>query len=1602
MARFTIYSKDSQSKRYSGEPQYHGSYMGVDYVEFRSVSSPVLIPWEIGDYIDYSRTGMRYKLYSLPMPKKVGRAGAYGASFEYSNVQFYAATKELEIAPFRDLVTDDNRIHFSTRPEVATYEDVHGIARRTQACMDDLYPNRWRIEVVETDDADLAALLTETKEFSVSNGSCLDALSQIYDLWKNIGWIHTYDPVSDTDIITIGKANVRTSDNTTDALAYGLGKGLTSIKKAAANSEEFATRLYVYGSDRNIQTRYYNGLDILNKDSVDIRNLMIPLEKWGKTDGLPDARKAYLQADDEIVEKYGLIPKTIYFDGSEHEEIYPSIIGLTESKVRAAMIESGNGGSSLLPPDTDERIDKVLGCSQPYDNGDKDSVEATPTFLLAIRQLGFDLHEQGKLTDAGHAVISMKSGDCAGREFVVKSFDGSSRYPNIVLERFWDDSLGMGFPNGIYRIEPEDEFVLLDIPMPDYYIKLAQDRLYEAAERLLADYTRVSAFYEPGIDPIRVSVAGKILRAGMYMQVYDEDIVDTEDKKDYVLIDTITIDEKSNPALYSVTLREQKRSVRTFGSLESMIDDAKESAKVGLKRERMYTDRRFRSSEETLAMLKSAFTNFSEGINPVTVNTIALLVGDESLQFKFTKALTNLTDVECPLTYDNTTKQLAASSISYIKHMTLGVSAVSSSRVASEFKGWRIPTYSEVLEDTEARYVYIKASKSSTTGAFVMSKTAIGMEDVSGYYHFLVGVLNSEYNGMRDFVTLYGFTEVLPGQITTDILRSANGNLVIDLANAVISAQNGAKVEGALVIGSGSSGLTNLSEWSGKQEEIDDAKSAADAANAATKTLEAEIGDVKSGLTESVAEINARLDGVVENYFEEGAPALDKKPVTDWIAASDDDDYELINHVGDTYTNIEEYVDDATTPDAGKSWRWCWCDDSSITDKIEVTDKEGVTRYLHWHPIADSDAVKALLEASKAKTAADRKSKTFIIVPEPPYSEGDLWVQGSTGDILRCKKARGENEGFYALDWELASKYTDDTKANEAMDEAASAKEVAETAKAATDALDNDGLFTVAEKRSIRKALKDINPSINSATIPIEWSVTSMETIEGNAWTEITDKSDRDYGWYVSDMHEANGFTIVKINFRVNVKSDVDVYIKSRAEGNYDYTLLSKLDITLNQSDTYQTTARVADTTRGSQNIERKYTFTDVAVGNHFVTVMYRKDSSSDTQPDNGYFKVETYKFAEGSLGDWMSIVQEKGLDIVICDPAVDAADELFSYLDNTGNVWENVSDEVPEGFRDEVYRLFAAYYKEVSAILVDTATSDLDYLSDAMKQGHTIVDNGLVMTSLVAVGDTENPSTANVGAFMNGSDFAEDTEHGKLMHALGIPLTTEDGDEDLEARSKEAKTRMYEDGTIKSTSLELQDGCKIGDVVIKDGQIYVETSQNGSILLSKTGLIARQKDGSFTELGTCGSQAISIIGKNAPGQCYLNEDTYRIAAQINAEDGYHAIHCLSGVFAGLRPATKVINSAGTSASPNTLTALDFSVLVNVASGTCYIQLPTSPLDGQEYVIESKVAMKITASQNIYQFYSGTTVSQVTTSGKQVLRFKYYASANQWTCIIMA
>lgn len=380
MAKFSIYSSNGRTVRYTGTPKYNGTYLKVSYLEFSEIASPVKIEWEVGDYVDYPRTGLRYRLYSLPQPKKSARTGAYGGAYTYSNVQLHAATKELEIALFQDLVLDvEKNVHFSTQEDLSTYEDVYGIAARLQASMDAFFPNAWVFRVMdldETEDADLLELLRTPKEFSLSNGTILGALNNIYNTWEGIGWIHTYDATLQRDVITIGRPNKRDSSNTTSQFVYGLGKGLTAIKKSYTNTDEFGTRLYVYGSDRNIPAKYYNGKAICNAESVNIVNLMLPLSSWGKSvdpvtgETRPDPFLAYIE-DPIKVAKYGLIPRKVYYNGSDNDEIYPSVKNITAGRLRTAKAEAGDDTyvpSTAIYPD-EERMDKVSSCVNPSDDG---------------------------------------------------------------------------------------------------------------------------------------------------------------------------------------------------------------------------------------------------------------------------------------------------------------------------------------------------------------------------------------------------------------------------------------------------------------------------------------------------------------------------------------------------------------------------------------------------------------------------------------------------------------------------------------------------------------------------------------------------------------------------------------------------------------------------------------------------------------------------------------------------------------------------------------------------------------------------------------------------------------------------------------------------------------------------------------------------------------------------------------------------------------------------------------------------------------------------------------------------------------------------------
>lgn len=177
----------------------------------------------------------------------------------------------------------------------------------------------------------------------------------------------------------------------------------------------------------------------------------------------------------------------------------------------------------------------------------------------------------------------------------------------------------------------------------------------------------------------------------------------------------------------------------------------------------------------------------------------------------------------------------------------------------------------------------------------------------------------------------------------------------------------------------------------------------------APEDANAELNAYKAVVTQDIELLQSQIDGQVESWFYDYTPTLTNLPASEWTT-----DALKEAHIGDTFTNTQEYVNDTTTPDAGKSWRWL--------------NKGGV---YGWYLIADTDATKALALAGDAKDTADNKRRVFVLQPTPPYDEGDLWVNATYGnyadEILRCETPRASGASFSIEDWTKASKYTDDS-----------------------------------------------------------------------------------------------------------------------------------------------------------------------------------------------------------------------------------------------------------------------------------------------------------------------------------------------------------------------------------------------------------------------------------------------------------------------------------------------------------------------------------------------------------------------------------------------
>lgn len=566
----------------------------------------------------------------------------------------------------------------------------------------------------------------EEKTINYNHIFCSEALPTIADTFKTE---YEIDPA----IKTIHLRKVEYNKGEPLPLEYGKGKGFVpGLGRSNKDGNRPVTILYVQGGEQNIDFSKYGS-----------KELLLPKNQRLEYEGrayVSDAEGLYIKRADTTL-------TDVQEDSLDCSHISPKRVGSV---------------SNVVVSDKEKNFYDFIDSSIPD-----------------------DLNFEDYVIEGNNMTVIFQSGMLAGsnKEFEVKYVHKERKF--LITPQEID---GQIMPNDIYKPNLGDKYAVFGIQLPDAYIcnnltkEGASWDMFREAAKYLYENEDPKFTFKGELDSIYskkrwLSIGGKI-KLGGYILFKDPQFIPEGIKiritsiKEYIHRPYSPIIELSNTTT-GVTVSSELNKIE---SNEVKTDNQ-------YKNSIQFTKRRFRDAKETISMLNDALLHFSGSISPISVQTMSLLVGDESLQFRFVNNKTNPTQVEYLVTYDSKKKVLSAPG-GILQHMTIGIDTLSSGHKASEYKFWDIEKYtSPTLTETVGYYLYVKANKNGTTGTYVLSKNAIKLEGVEGYYHFLVGILNSEFEEDRSFVELFGFTEILPGRITTDRIVSSDGLNFMDFVN---------------------------------------------------------------------------------------------------------------------------------------------------------------------------------------------------------------------------------------------------------------------------------------------------------------------------------------------------------------------------------------------------------------------------------------------------------------------------------------------------------------------------------------------------------------------------------------------------------------------------------------------------------------------------------------------------------------------------------------------------------------------------------------------------------------------------------------------------
>lgn len=570
------------------------------------------------------------------------------------------------------------------------------------------------------------------------------------------------------------------------------------------------------------------------------------------------------------------------------------------------------------------------------------------------------------------AKVHFKSGNLAGYEFEVHAYDHATHKFTLVKQT---DDRGNVFPSETspaFQISKNDTYKVLDIAYSRDIEEAAEKKLAEDGNKYYDQNSQPKVQYS--VNVTKAFIENKlalsdgitnVFAPGDYLPIKDDEI--GVDKSIRIKSFTRNV---LDPYDYSLTISDtQTKGDITTRVISDLVDIDKVLTINNLK-DPAQARANWRSSREVLNMVFDPETGgyYKDKITPESVDTMMLSVGAKSMQFGL------INTVFEPNFQGN--PNLFKWKGGVLTHYTID---------PDKARSWVLADGTTALQQDVPYYIYAVCNRDYSAGTMSISTTQHKVEESPNVYFFLIGILGSidADTKVRAISLTYGFTTINGRFIKTGRIESADGTTYFDLDQSEI---------GGRIVFTQNGQEKTLEELGSEAMESKDF-----------------INNTLPGILD---EIKAQLDGQIEQHFYQIDPSPlstapgseDGVPNSGWTDSTTKE-----NHLGDLYYN--------TT--SGKVWRYV---------KIQWRPKPGYApgTFYVWQELQDSELAQAIAIANEALKLGKEKNRIFTSTPVTPYDVGDLWVQGATGDIMRCKTAR-ESGAFTSSDWEKASKYTDDS-----------------------------------------------------------------------------------------------------------------------------------------------------------------------------------------------------------------------------------------------------------------------------------------------------------------------------------------------------------------------------------------------------------------------------------------------------------------------------------------------------------------------------------------------------------------------------------------------